>query len=213
MKIWQNVIGLFNFIQSLRYYPIQIGMAKLPENRRRFLSNSGLAGIGLLGLSLRVVKSSSLPATAGAETGLERLKWWLGRFFTHDGKAEKGEEACSLVEKCGKDCAGRGSLMAFVRKMRAEAKDPSDLHEMLGILKKNQFGENLSLDGNTISLSYSKCYCTIRTEGYITSPVFCNCSKGWVKTVYEELLQKPVEVKLTKAISRGDQVCAFEVTA
>lgn len=40
---------------------------------------------------------------------------------------------------------------------------------------------------------------------------FCNCSRGWVKTVFGTVSGRPVEVELKQAIGRGDPVCEFVV--
>jgi predicted hydrocarbon binding protein len=39
----------------------------------------------------------------------------------------------------------------------------------------------------------------------------CLCSRGWVKTIFETLLGKPVRVELEKAIGRGDDICRYVV--
>ena len=188
-------------------------MKRAIHNRRNFLTLSGLFGVGLLGLSSELPKVQLDAGSYSPETGLDKLKWWLGKFFGHAGEAKPNENVVDLISKCGKDCALRGNLMQKLAEMRSEAKDQGNLEEMVAILKKNQFGDAISLNGRTIGISYNKCYCSIRTEGYIASPDFCHCSKGWVKTVYEAYLQKPVDVKMISAIGRGDSVCHFEITA
>jgi len=40
---------------------------------------------------------------------------------------------------------------------------------------------------------------------------FCLCSRGWVKIVFETTLERPVRVKLEKAIGRGDDICKYNV--
>jgi predicted hydrocarbon binding protein len=40
---------------------------------------------------------------------------------------------------------------------------------------------------------------------------FCYCSVGWVRTIFEALLRRPVEVELEKAIGLGDDVCKYNV--
>lgn len=188
-------------------------MKKAMHNRRNFLTLSGLFGVGLLGLSSG---SSKIPGTGGAsspEAGIDRLKWWLGNFFRHAGESEANEHALVLIEKCGKDCATRRNLIESLAKMRSEVKDAGNMTEMMEMLKSNHIGDEITAKGNVISLTFNNCYCPIRSEGYISSPEFCHCSKGWVKTVYEAYLQKPVDVKMISAIGRGDSVCHFEITA
>jgi len=40
---------------------------------------------------------------------------------------------------------------------------------------------------------------------------FCYCSRGWVKKIFETLLNKTVSVELEKSIGLGDKVCKFIV--
>ncbi len=40
---------------------------------------------------------------------------------------------------------------------------------------------------------------------------FCYCGAGYYKNIWEIILQKPVEVTLTKSVLRGDDVCRVEV--
>ena len=71
-------------------------------------------------------------------------------------------------------------------------------------------GGNLKIEDNIISGTYVKCYCPYRHAlGDSISPGYCNCTKGWAKIIFEIILDRPVEVELVQAISRGDEVCKF----
>jgi len=39
------------------------------------------------------------------------------------------------------------------------------------------------------------------------SPTYCYCGAGFYKGIWEEILQKPVEVKLLESVFKGDDVC------
>ena len=67
-------------------------------------------------------------------------------------------------------------------------------------------------DGDVITSVCEQCGCPLVRAGWVRpSPAFCNCSRGWVKAVFETALGRPVEVELGQAIGRGDPVCRFLV--
>ena len=43
------------------------------------------------------------------------------------------------------------------------------------------------------------------------SPTYCYCGAGFYKGIWEEILQRPVEVRLLESVLRGDEVCKFSV--
>jgi len=43
------------------------------------------------------------------------------------------------------------------------------------------------------------------------SPSYCYCGAGFYKSIWEEILQKPVEVELLESVLKGDDVCKFAV--
>ena len=66
--------------------------------------------------------------------------------------------------------------------------------------------------GNIISSTCRECGCPLVRHGIVKNPeVFCDCSKGWVETIFSTLLKRPVQVKLEKSIGRGDDECRFIV--
>jgi len=55
------------------------------------------------------------------------------------------------------------------------------------------------------------CHCprvrdALKTQGTISS-TYCYCGAGFYKGIWEEILQKPVEVKLLESVLKGDDVC------
>jgi predicted hydrocarbon binding protein len=65
---------------------------------------------------------------------------------------------------------------------------------------------------NIIYSICKECECPlISSEMIKLSPMVCYCSRGFVKSVFEEILDRPVNAKLEKAIGRGDETCHFIV--
>ena len=68
------------------------------------------------------------------------------------------------------------------------------------------------LHGDRIESTCSECGCSLVKYGVVkNTEVFCNCSKGWVQTIFETLLKTPVKVELEKAIGFGDNECRYIV--
>jgi predicted hydrocarbon binding protein len=54
------------------------------------------------------------------------------------------------------------------------------------------------------------CFCPLIDCKY-TPKTACDCSLGWQQEVYETLLGKKVQVKLTESVLRGGRRCTFEI--
>ena len=44
------------------------------------------------------------------------------------------------------------------------------------------------------------------------SSTFCNCSAGWYRQLWEEILERPVRIKILKSLIKGDQKCKFAIS-
>lgn len=98
----------------------------------------------------------------------------------------------------------------MITKARKIKKNSKDLDEFLVKLSKNW--KHLKLERKKIYVEYEKCYCPlVRDYHEKLSVTFCNCSRGWLKELFESELEKPVQVKLEKSIKRGDEICRFRV--
>jgi hypothetical protein len=89
-----------------------------------------------------------------------------------------------------------------------------DLNEFLDKLGK--VWSHLHREGENLYIVYKKCYCPLGRAllkdypGQLSS--YCNCSRGWIKEMFEYALKKPVKVELEKSIVHGDNLCRFRIT-
>lgn len=122
-----------------------------------------------------------------------------------DEKARK-----EIIEKCGRACA---LYHGETEKINAIKRQRKNLEEVLD--QMNQEGMwcgDWIKEGNIIYSTCKRCGCPLVKSGIIKlSPTFCYCSCGWVKSIFEDILEEPVRVELKKAIGRGDNVCQFVV--
>ena len=117
-----------------------------------------------------------------------------------------------LLESCGKACAQRGEILGMIEKLKQRAETPRDIDSILHLMNQHQIGGGtFRREGDVITAIYTECLCPIR-QAIPMPPIFCNCTKGWVKEVCETILEQAVEVDLIKVIGRGDPVCEYRVT-
>ena len=118
-----------------------------------------------------------------------------------------GEQARSqLMESCGRACAGRSSVMKTARACKG------DVGKLVKVLA-GLLGEGTTLSGNIVQLTYPKCYCELVADGPDRLPdVYCHCSEGWVKEIFETAAQKKVRVETLQTIKRGAGSCRFRIT-
>ena len=142
----------------------------------------------------------------------ERLLKQTGRMidFIVKGLGGLDEETTQrIMEKCGEACAEMGDLV-LARKI---ADETEDIEETIARANdKIAWCGRWVRNRNTITAVCTACGCPLVRRGIVElSGTFCFCSRGWVKTVFEALLERPVRVELKKAIGRGDDVCKYNV--
>jgi hypothetical protein len=112
-----------------------------------------------------------------------------------------------VLEQCGRQCQSA----SFIKKARSIYEKSENVDEFIANLSKVY--KHLHREGDGIYLVYPKCYCSMVNKiptGKLAA-VYCNCSRGWAKALFEGALKKTVEVKLLKSIKRGDKECRFKI--
>ena len=159
-------------------------------------------------------------------SGLMKENGNLALIYRKRGDLEKAEEmhekSLEIAEKLGllggmaRDYANLGSLYeerGDIEKARAIKCSAQEMGEWLAKLNQQVLWcGSWVRDGDTVTSVCEKCGCPLVRAGLVKlSPTFCNCSRGWIKAVFETVSGRPVEVELKQAISRGDPVCEFVV--
>jgi len=115
------------------------------------------------------------------------------------------KEKIKLLEECGRACARSHAQKEAV-------KFQGNLDGWLGTVKKWVGAENVRKDKNVVQVMYSKCFCPlVKDSPPLLSETYCNCSRGWLKEVFETVVGDPVEVNLEDSIMRGGKQCRFTV--
>lgn len=141
---------------------------------------------------------------------MKEFTWWMNTLINGISEKDNKNDNESIIEKCGKACFQGCNITEAIIECK---RNTNNIDDLLSELNKTGIGGgNLKIEDNTITGVYEKCYCTYRNAlGDGISPEFCNCTKGWAKSFFEIVLDRPVEVELIQAIGRGDKVCKFAV--
>jgi hypothetical protein len=104
------------------------------------------------------------------------------------------EMKITLMESCGRACARGGPI-------RSAKACHGDVDRLLSTLQKWIGKENVQKNGDIVHLNYLKCYCHLMATGPETLPnTYCYCSQGWIKEMFETVLNHPVQVQLHESI-------------
>jgi predicted hydrocarbon binding protein len=116
------------------------------------------------------------------------------------------EEIISMLECRGRECISK----TYLKKAKDAAKDSKNNDEFLDNLAQSY--RMLKREGDAVYVVYPKCYCH-RLKGFegVVPHSYCYCSAGWVKEMFEQALNRPVEVKVEASVLRGDEACRLRV--
>jgi predicted ArsR family transcriptional regulator len=114
-----------------------------------------------------------------------------------------------VLENCGRRCIGASTI----EKAKRIRRNTGDLIELIDDLNKQHIGGGrLRLEDNKVSVEYVKCYCGMVSKAKERfSSTYCNCSRGYLLELFEQIFQKPVKVDLVESIIQGSKSCKFIV--
>ena len=132
-------------------------------------------------------------------------QWLIDLLKEVEGQVDK-ERLANILENRGRACISAN----YIKKAKDAAKDAKDTDEFLDNLARAV--RMLKREGDKVYMVYPKCYChKIKGfEGDIPDN-YCYCSVGWVKEMFEQALDRPVEVELEASVLRGDEACRLRV--
>lgn len=121
---------------------------------------------------------------------------------------EMSQDACARVlEQCGRSCLPAG-LREMAEAIGNKSETPSEAIEQLA--KKIDV---MRIEDDAIYMEYPECYCE-HLQGVPaadTPDVFCQCSIGWIKELFEAATGRSVNVTLEESVVRGGSRCRFRV--
>lgn len=117
-------------------------------------------------------------------------------------------EGTGALEQCGRTCA-RNSIIQNIKQFKEgmdKNKEDKEILEMIG-----RVWDKIHVEDGSVYVVYDQCYCPLLKEARINNSFFCNCSRGWIKEVFETVFERPVGVELQKSIIGGNDECKFKI--
>jgi len=136
-----------------------------------------------------------------------RTEKWITTLMEGLNRNVDEKAIAKILEQCGRQCQSQ----SFIKKARSiyqKSKSTEEFLEKLGKIYKH-----LHRKDKEIYIVYPKCYCSQVNKipkGKLPG-VYCNCSRGWAKALFEGALGRPVEVIKEKSIISGDSECRFRI--
>jgi predicted hydrocarbon binding protein len=175
--------------------------------RRGFMKRFFMAGAG--GMFLLAAGPASDRAETQAEKPAEdpekgfSKEWIVGAVGNMEAHLPENE-TIGVLEECGRRCARRGAVKMAVG-------CAGDIDKLLAGMRGWIGESNVRREGEKITLVYGKCYCPNVRDVEKVPASYCNCSRGWVREMFETVTGKPCDVALLASIKRGDPECRFVV--
>ena len=145
----------------------------------------------------------------------EVVRWYQGAMERLDAMVDERTGAL-VMEHCGFSCA-RGNKSHIDAGVKTRKKYTSIDEYLEGEAK----ALSIVREGNIIIQTYKpqatfnvRCYCSLirgLPADETISLTYCNCSKGFVKKLWEAVLEKPVQVELMQSVMSGAPNCKFRV--
>jgi hypothetical protein len=126
-----------------------------------------------------------------------------------------------VMERCGMSCARvNGRVVQQIASRRRQHQTVDSFLE--AEQRKPMPGTRLVRKGNTLHQFFTprsfrrpmRCYCALLRslpEGETVSPTYCHCSTGFLKTLWEAALERPVTVELIRSAVSGAEECEFSI--
>ena len=115
----------------------------------------------------------------------------------------------SVMETMGNICFNN-----FFAKIAEDVKKKSEgTAEVIQNINKMSGGEYFKLKENKVYATFNQCLCQVgvkETEEPI-SKTYCSCSLGWMRSLFNILLDKPFKVEMIESIVSGGKSCQFVI--
>lgn len=137
------------------------------------------------------------------------MRCWINGVLEGIQKELSEETQEKILAYCGKACAHNENLK-ILKKLKSHVYTLDELIHRMN--KEIPWCGKWIRENNRFRSICTSCGCPLVRDGIVNnSSLFCKCSKGWVKTIFEEITGYPVKVNLKRSIGFGDSVCEFDV--
>jgi len=135
------------------------------------------------------------------------LKYWFKGFERYINNLDDNSRK-SVFKECGESCSESHSKKIYIDEYNASL-NFEDFLERLKI-KFPEINFRIIKEAEIIELTYRFCACDLVKNGYIKSPLLCECSKQSLLYNWGSILGNDnVKVELQQTILAGDPCCKF----
>jgi len=151
------------------------------------------------------------------KTDVKKKASWMKGAMERLDKLVDEETRFKIMENCGYNCAEINNKV--IKNAKAKRRKYKNANEFIEAeINEPIKGTRLVREGDTLYQYYTpqsygvRCYCEMvaAAEGKVSS-TYCHCSKGFVKKLWEAVLEKPVEVKFIQSAISGANECKFAI--
>lgn len=146
---------------------------------------------------------------------MELAKWVKGAMDRLDALVDE-RTRIRIMDECGRMCAGVNR--SVIEEAIAKRRKYKSIDEFLEAEARALW---IVREGDVLYLTYTpqkstppvRCYCLgkgLPAEETI-SPTYCQCSVGFVKKYWEDVLERPAKVELIHSAITGGQDCRFAI--
>jgi hypothetical protein len=177
-------------------------------DRKEFLKSA--CGLGACGCALHFLGVSEPlhAAAATAEVPDQRLafaRYQVAKMVGFMAAGTTAPACAEILQKTGRECAKLGQLGVKFKG------DPDGYFAA----SRKAWGTDFSWDKEkgiiTVAVAEGECSCPL-VDSKRTLPFFCNCSVGYQKESFENVIGRPVKATLKESKLGGSKRCVFEVT-
>jgi hypothetical protein len=113
----------------------------------------------------------------------------------------------AVMEKLGNSC-----FHNFFAKIAEDVKKRSNgIEEIIQNINIASGGEHFKLIKNKIHATFNQCLCQVGVKETVEpiSKTYCSCSLGWMKSLFNLLLEQNFSVELIESVVSGGENCRF----
>jgi predicted hydrocarbon binding protein len=123
-----------------------------------------------------------------------------------DKKVPEQVKRSRVMETLGSYC-----VSPMLDKIIEIRKSTNDKQELIKGLNKLYGAEFFKINDDQIISQLEQCVCHfgVATSSEPISPTYCQCSLGYMKTLFSTLFDRPIQVELVESVLTGGKSCQF----
>lgn len=139
---------------------------------------------------------------------IELSDWFKG--FEKGIRCLNPEQRASFFSECGKNCVKCGTLQVY---QKLYEKANGDLDTFFQEADKLPGVRSEIIEkGSVYHLYFMECTCMLHRQGYVSTPLLCECSRQSILYVLHSLWKdKTFQVTICESILRGSQNCKMQI--